>query len=84
MKPQRINYENQSCDFRQSYLIDNQLKELMYKYENEDWIFYIEYIGGVQGSTDANVRAYTWDETTQTSTLKATGKASNRELTIVA
>ncbi len=84
MKPPRINYENQVCDFRQNYLLDNQLKELFYRYENEDWVFYVEFTGTVQGSTDANVKAYTWSEETQSLTLKATGKASTRELTIVA
>jgi len=84
MKPSRINYENQVADFRQNYLLDHQLKELLYKYETQDWIFFIEFSGGIQGSTDANIKAYTWDETSGKLILKATGKASYGELTIVA
>jgi hypothetical protein len=84
MKPRRINYENQVADFRQNFLIDNQLKELMYKYENYDWVFFIEFTGGIQGSTDANVKAYTWDEELQKLNLVAFGTASQANLTMVA
>lgn len=80
MKPPRINYENQVCDFRQNYLLDSQLKELMYKYENFDWVFYIEFTGSIQGSTDANIKAYEWNDENSSLVLVAYGKLSSNEL----
>lgn len=80
--PLRINYINQVSDFRNNYSLDVLIREMLDRYLNEDWYYYIEFTGEpLSGSTDATVKAYTWDG--EVLTLVAQGAVSGGVLRAV-